>query len=54
MRCNFIIFPFLGRAGIHLENLFVLPEYRGCGIGKAMLKRLAQIAMERGCGWLEW
>jgi len=45
---------FLGRAGIYLEDLFVLPEYRGRGIGKAMLKRLAKIAVERGCGRLEW
>jgi GNAT superfamily N-acetyltransferase len=45
---------FLGRAGIYLEDLFVLPEYRGQGYGKAILKRLAQIAVERGCGRLEW
>ncbi len=45
---------FLGRAGIHLEDLFVLPEYRGKGYGKALLKRLARIALERGCGRLEW
>jgi len=45
---------FLGRAGIYLEDLFVLPEYRGQGIGKAILRRLAQIAVERGCGRLEW
>ncbi len=45
---------FLGRAGIYLEDLFVLPEYRGKGYGKALLKRLAQITMERGCGRLEW
>lgn len=45
---------FLGRAGIYLEDLFVLPEYRGRGIGKAILKRLAQITRERGCGRLEW
>ena len=45
---------FLGRAGIYLEDLFVRPEYRGRGIGKAMLKRLARIAVERGCGRLEW
>ena len=45
---------FLGRAGIYLEDLFVLEEYRGCGYGKALLRRLAQIALERGCGRLEW
>ncbi len=45
---------FLGRAGIYLEDLFVLPEYRGRGIGTSLLKRLAQITVERGCGRLEW
>lgn len=45
---------FLGRAGIYLEDLFVMPEYRGKGYGKALLRRLAQITMERGCGRLEW
>ena len=45
---------FLGRAGIYLEDLFVLPEYRGKGYGKALLKKLAEIAVERGCGRLEW
>ena len=45
---------FLGRAGIYLEDLFVLPQYRGKGYGKALLKKLAQIAVERGCGRLEW
>lgn len=45
---------FLGRAGIYLEDLFVLPEYRGRGYGKALLKRLAEITEERGCGRLEW
>jgi len=45
---------FLGRAGIYLEDLFVLPEYRGKGYGKALLKQLAKIAVERGCGRLEW
>ena len=45
---------FLGRGGIYLEDLFVLPEYRGKGYGKAILARLAQIARERGCGRLEW
>lgn len=45
---------FLGRAGIYLEDLFVRPEYRGMGYGKALLKKLASIAVERGCGRLEW
>ncbi len=45
---------FLGRAGIYLEDLFVLPKYRSQGYGKALLKKLAQIAVERGCGRLEW
>ena len=45
---------FLGRAGIYLEDLFVLPEYRGRGFGKALLRKLAQTAVERGCGRLEW
>jgi len=45
---------FVGRAGIYLEDVFVLPEYRGNGYGKAILKRLAAIAVERGCGRLEW
>lgn len=45
---------FLGRAGIYLEDLFVLPEYRGRGYGKLLFKKLAQLAVERGCGRLEW
>ena len=45
---------FLGRAGIYLEDLYVLPEYRGRGFGKALLKRLAKIAVDMGCGRLEW
>ena len=45
---------FLGRAGIYLEDLFVLPEYRGKGYGKALLGELARITLERGCGRLEW
>jgi len=45
---------FLGRAGVYLEDLFVLPECRGKGYGKAMLKKLAAITVERGCGRLEW
>ncbi len=45
---------FLGRAGIYLEDLYIQPAYRGRGHGKALLKTLASIAAERGCGRLEW
>lgn len=45
---------FLGRAGLYLEDLYVLPEYRGQGYGTAILRKLAAIAVERGCGRLEW
>ncbi len=45
---------FLGRAGIYLEDLFVLPEYRGHGYGCGLMSILARIAVERGCGRLEW
>ncbi len=45
---------FLGRAGIYLEDLYVKPQHRGKGYGKALLKELARIAVERGCGRLEW
>lgn len=45
---------FLGRAGIYLEDLFVMPEFRGKGYGKALLKELARITVDRGCGRLEW
>ena len=45
---------FLGRAGIYLEDLYVMPEYRGKGYGKFLLKTLAEIAVERRCGRLEW
>ena len=45
---------FLGCAGIYLEDLFVLEEERGHGVGKALLQELARIARERGCGRLEW
>lgn len=44
----------LGRAGLYLEDLFVRPELRGKGYGRALLIRLAQIAHERGCGRMEW
>lgn len=45
---------FLGRSGIYLEDLYVDPAYRGAGYGKGILKQLAKIAVERGCGRLEW
>ena len=45
---------FLGRAGIYLEDLYVTPEYRGHGHGKALIRELARIVVERGCGRLEW
>ena len=59
VRVGFALFfhnfsTFLGRAGIYLEDLFVKEEYRGNGYGKALLKKLASIAVERGCGRFEW
>jgi GNAT superfamily N-acetyltransferase len=45
---------FLARPTLYLEDLFVLPEARGAGAGKALLKALARIAVRRGCGRLEW
>ena len=55
LHCSSINFStFLGRAGLYLEDLFVMPEYRGKGYGKALLKKLASIAVERGCGRFEW
>ena len=45
---------FLGRSGLYLEDLFVWPEHRGKGYGKALLRQLAVIAVGRGCGRLEW
>ncbi len=45
---------FLGKRGIHLEDLFVLPEYRGRGYGKALLKKLAELCDEKDLGRLEW
>ena len=43
-----------GRPGLYLEDLFVEPRYRGCGIGKALLVHLAQIALTQGCGRYQW
>ena len=45
---------FLGRAGLYLEDLYVMPSYRGRGYGKALLAHLAHIAAARGCGRMEW
>ena len=45
---------FLGRPGVYLEDLFVIPELRGHGIGRILLSFLAKIAVDRGCGRLEW
>lgn len=45
---------FVGRKGLYLEDLFILPEKRGKGYGKALLKHLAQLAVERHCGRMEW
>lgn len=44
----------LGKPGIHIEDLFVLPEHRGQGHGRALLEAVARLAVERGCGRLEW
>ncbi|MBQ8140872.1 MAG: GNAT family N-acetyltransferase [Clostridia bacterium] len=45
---------FLGKCGIYLEDLYVAPEYRGKGCGKALLRKLAEITRERRCGRLDW
>ena len=45
---------FLGRPGLYLEDLFVLPERRGQGIGRSLLAALARVAVDRGCGRFEW
>ena len=45
---------FLGRAGIYLEDLYVRPQYRSCGYGKLLLKAVARLCLERGCGRFEW
>lgn len=50
--CNFS--TFLGRSGLYIEDLFVYPEYRGRGYGRALFTELARIAAERGCGRMEW
>ena len=49
-----VITPFLAQPGIDLEDLFVKPEFRGAGTGKALLLHLAKIANTRGCGRMEW
>lgn len=45
---------FLGRRGLYLEDLFVQPAFRGRGVGRALLSRMAAMAVERGCGRFEW
>jgi GNAT superfamily N-acetyltransferase len=45
---------FLARPGLYLEDLFVLPTHRGRGVGRALLSHLARLAVERGCGRMEW
>jgi len=45
---------FLSRRGLYLEDLFVLPEWRGRGVGGALLRHLAGVAVQRGCGRMEW
>lgn len=45
---------FVGRKGLYIEDLFVIPEKRGLGYGKALLKHLANVAIERNCGRMEW
>lgn len=45
---------FLGRRGLHLEDLFVRPAFRGKGIGRVLMAFLAKLAVERGCGRFEW
>lgn len=57
--CGFALFfenfsTFIGRTGIHLEDLFVYPEYRGRGYGKKLFKAVAKEAVDRGCQRLEW
>jgi GNAT superfamily N-acetyltransferase len=50
--CNFS--TFVGRPGLYLEDIFVLPEYRGRGVGRALIRHLARLAVARGCGRMEW
>jgi GNAT superfamily N-acetyltransferase len=45
---------FLGRPGLYLEDLFVIPEWRGRGIGRMLMAHLAEVALQRGCGRMEW
>lgn len=45
---------FMGRGGMYLEDLFILPQHRGKGYGKAAFKRIAEIAVARGCGRMDW
>lgn len=52
--CFFSYSTWLGRAGVYLEDLFVMPEFRGLGIGKALLKRVAALAIEKDCPRLGW
>ena len=51
-RVNFS--TFMGRAGLYIEDIFVWPEYRGKGFGKALFLYLAKLAHEEGCGRMEW
>jgi GNAT superfamily N-acetyltransferase len=58
-RVGFAVFfhnysTFLGRRGLYLEDLFVKPEFRGRGYGRTLLAYLARLALERGCGRMEW
>src|SRR5699024_819181 len=45
---------FVGKSGLYLEDIFVWPQYRGKGYGKAIFKQLVKIANERDCGRMEW
>lgn len=45
---------FLGKGGIYVEDLFILPEYRGKGLGRALLAKICALAKERGCGRVDW
>jgi GNAT superfamily N-acetyltransferase len=45
---------FVGKSGLYLEDLFVMPDFRGRGHGKALFQAVAQVAVERGCGRMEW